>query len=244
MSENIAIPAISWGSPIGVFDLETTGIDVATDRIVTAHVGVLDANGAVLESHNWLANPGIPIPEQATAVHGISNERARLHGHLASAVVREVTEALRQLFAQGIPVVAFNANYDFSLLLAECRRHGIEPIDNPTPVLDPLVMDKALDRYRRGKRRLTDVAEHYGVELENAHDASADARAAGRVAQAIARIYAHLMPETMRELHARQVGWARSQAASLTDYFIRIGRLDADDELDGSWPVRSSVATD
>lgn len=241
MSDSAALPAISWASPIGVFDLETTGVDVSTDRIVSAHVGVLDANGLVLESKNWLANPGIPIPEQATAVHGISTERARLHGHLASAVVRDVTEELRRLFQQGIPVVAFNANYDFSLLLAECHRHGVDPISDPTPVIDPLVMDKAFDRYRRGKRRLTDVAEHYGVALENAHDAAADARAAGRVAQAIAREYSSLMPGTARELHTRQIAWARSQAASLTDYFIRIGRLDADEVLDGSWPVRSRV---
>ncbi len=243
MPDSPALPTISWASPIGVFDLETTGIDVTTDRIVTAHVGVLDADGAVLDSQNWLANPGIPIPEQATAVHGISTERARLHGHLASAVVSEVAAALRALFQQGIPVVAFNANYDFSLLLAECQRHGIEPIVDPSPVLDPLVMDKALDRYRRGKRRLTDVAEYYGVELDNAHDAAADARAAGRVAQAIARTYAHLMPDTAHELHARQIGWARSQAASLTDYFIRVGRLDADESLDGSWPVRSTITS-
>ena len=241
MPDNAAVPAISWASPIGVFDLETTGIDVAADRIVTAHVGVLAADGTVLQSHDWLADPGIPIPEQATAVHGITTQRARLHGHLASAVVADVTAALRDLFSRGIPVVAFNANYDFSLLLAECQRHGIAPIEAPTPVIDPLVMDKAFDRYRRGKRRLTDVAEHYGVSLEDAHDAAADARAAGRVAQAIARTYSHLMPQSAAELHTRQIAWARSQAASLTDYVIRIGRLDADETLDGSWPVRSSI---
>jgi DNA polymerase-3 subunit epsilon len=43
------------------------------------------------------------------------------------------------------------------------------------------------------------------------------------------------------ELHTRQVGWARSQAESLTEYFISIGRLDPEDALDGTWPVRIQV---
>lgn len=236
MSTPPALP--HWAQRVGVFDLETTGVDVRRDRIVTAHVGVLDHEGNAISSRSWLADPGIPIPEQATAVHGITTARARLHGHLAPAVVSEVADELRRLFAAGIPVVAYNANYDFSLLLAECIRYGVEPITHPSPVIDPLVMDKAFDRYRRGKRRLTDVAMHYHVTLENAHDAAADARAAGRVAQAIARRFDVALPQTANELHTHQIGWARSQAASLTDYFIRIGRLDADQTLDGSWPLR------
>jgi DNA polymerase-3 subunit epsilon len=39
-------------------------------------------------------------------------------------------------------------------------------------------------------------------------------------------------------LHTRQIGWARAQADSLTEYFVRIGRIDPDDRLDGTWPVR------
>lgn len=67
----------SWHEELGVFDLETTGIDVETARIVTAHVGAIDANGSVIERSDWLVNPGVVIPPQATAVHGITTERAR-----------------------------------------------------------------------------------------------------------------------------------------------------------------------
>jgi DNA polymerase-3 subunit epsilon len=74
------------------------------------------------------------------------------------------------------------------------------------------------------------------VPLVGAHDAAADAIAAGRVAQALARRFDIDAP--LHELHTRQVGWARAQADSLTEYFIRIGRLDPDDRLDGSWPIR------
>jgi DNA polymerase-3 subunit epsilon len=230
------VPA--WTRVIGVFDLETTGVDVRSDRIVTAHVGVLDATGRALDARDWLADPGIPIPEGAAAIHGISTARARAEGRAAWDVVAEVLDALRALFATGIPVVAYNAPFDFSLLKYEALRHGLIPIDAPAPVIDPLVVDKTYDRWRRGKRTLTAVAAHYAVRLDGAHEASADAIAAGRVAQALAVRFAPWLPETAAELHTRQIAWARAQAASLTEYFISIGRLDPDDHLDGSWPIR------
>lgn len=234
MATDLELPV--WLSRIGVFDLETTGVDVTSDRIVSAHVGVLDAKGREIAARSWLADPGVPIPDGAAAVHGITTERARCEGRKAREVVSEITESLRALFAQGMPVVAYNASYDFSLLTNECLRHGISPLQTPGPVIDPLVIDKAVDRYRKGKRTLEVVAEHYGVTLDGAHEASADAIAAGRVAQAIARSF-ELAPSA-DELHTQQISWARTQAESLTEYFIRIGRLDAEDALDGSWPVR------
>ncbi|MBB6391777.1 3'-5' exonuclease [Microbacterium thalassium] len=227
-----------WTSAVGVFDLETTGIDVGRDRIVTAHVGMLDASGSVTRAQDWLADPGVEIPVGATAVHGITTERARREGRPAGEVVTEVVAALRALLDAGVPVVAYNAPYDFSLLKHEAVRHGIAPIIDPSPVIDPLVVDKAYDRYRRGKRTLEVVAAHYAVRLDGAHDASADAVAAGRVAQAIAERFADSLPPTAAELHTRQVSWARAQADSLTEYFVRIGRIDPDDTVDGRWPIR------
>lgn len=228
--------APAWSRVVGVFDLETTGIDVTTDRIVTAHVGLLGTGGVIHRAGDWLADPGVEIPEGATAVHGITTAHAREHGRPAADVVAEVVQALEQLFDAGIPVVAYNAPYDFSLLKYEALRHGVSPIADPSPVIDPLVIDKAFDRYRRGKRTLEVVAAHYAVALDGAHDASADAIAAGRVAQAIAARFP--VPPTVHELHTRQIGWARAQAASLTEYFISVGRLDPDDTVDGSWPIR------
>jgi DNA polymerase-3 subunit epsilon len=227
-----------WVRMIGVFDLETTGVDVAADRIVTAHVGLLDASGRVIRARDWLADPGIEIPEGASAIHGISTAHARTHGRAAADVVREVVAAVGALLDAGIPVVAYNAPFDFSLLKYESLRHGVAPIENPSPVIDPLVVDKAYDRWRKGKRTLEVVAAHYAVRLDAAHEASADAVAAGRVAQALAERYAPWLPDTVHELHTRQIGWARAQAESLTEYFVRIGRLDPEERLDGRWPIR------
>lgn len=225
-----------WLTRIGVFDLETTGVDVRTDRIVTAHIGVLDRHGREIAARDWLADPGIPIPDGAAAVHGISTEHARTHGRPAAEVVAEVSGALSMLFSQGLPMVAYNASYDFSLLAHEAIRHGVPALHAPHPVIDPLLIDKNYDRYRPGKRTLTVVAEHYAVPLEDAHEASADAVAAGRVALEQARQFR--LPATARELHTRQIGWASDQAASLTEYFIKVGRLDSQESLDGSWPIR------
>ncbi|MDX2375291.1 exonuclease domain-containing protein [Microbacterium sp. LRZ72] len=228
----------AWCTRLGVFDLETTGVDVAHDRIVTAHVGVLDGDGAIVRQWSWLADPQIDIPDGATAVHGISTAHARAHGRPASLVVGEVLDRLREVFAEQIPVVAYNAPYDFSLLKHEAMRHGLAPIMTPSPVIDPLVVDKRLDRFRRGKRTLDAVAAHYDVLLEAAHTASADAIAAGRVAQALGGRFADVLPSTCEELHTHQIGWARAQAESLTEYFVRIGRIDAADPIDGTWPIR------
>lgn len=234
MDPDVDLPA--WITRVGVFDLETTGVDVEHDRIVTAYVGVLDTAGREIASRSWLADPGIPIPDGAAAIHGVTTERARRDGRPAAEVVGQVTAALRALLAQGVPIVAYNASYDFSLLANEARRHGIEPLVQPAPVIDPLVIDKTFDRYRRGKRTLEVVAAHYAVPLDGAHDASADAIAAGRVALALARQYP--FPASAEQLHTQQMDWARAQAESLTEYFIRIGRLDPEDAIDGTWPVR------
>ncbi len=225
----------AWFDLLGVFDLETTGIDVETARIVSAYVGVVDENGEA-KGVSWLADPGVEIPAQASAVHGITTERARAEGRPAFDVVAEITAVLRSLLAQGVPLVIYNAAYDLSLLNRECLRHGIPPLVDPTPVIDPLVIDRAMDRYRKGKRTLEAAAEFYGVELTDAHDAEADAVAAGRVAQAIARRYADTLGDDVVMVHTHQIAWAAESAESFQDYMRRT--KDPAFVADGAWPER------
>jgi len=225
-----------WTSPLGVFDLETTGIDVTTSRIVSANVGVLDPDGQVTVRHDWLADPGVEIPAAATAVHGITTERARTEGRAAREVVAEILDVLRSLFAAGTPVVIYNAPYDLSLLAHEARRYGLAAIEHPEPIIDPLVIDKAVDRYRRGKRTLEAAAAFYGVDLTDAHDAASDAIAAGRVAQAIARVHVDALRMDASELHRLQVEWCRMQSESFQDYMRRT--RDPHFVASGLWPLR------
>jgi DNA polymerase-3 subunit epsilon len=237
MTENSAHP--DWLLKLGVFDLETTGVDVLHDRVVTANVGVIDKHGQVISSRSWLVDPGIPIPAQASAVHGITTERARAEGQHAAEAVRDIRDALAELLAADIPVVAYNASFDFSLIAAECKRYAVDAL-HARPIIDPLVIDKQVDRYRRGKRTLNLVAEHYGVHLDGAHEAAADAQAAGRVALALISQHREQLPDSAAALHDAQVEWAKQQAASLTEYLIRVGRLQPGEAVESEWPVRTA----
>lgn len=225
----------TWAQQLGVFDLETTGIDVETSRIVSAHVGVIDAAGVCVERTDWLADPGIEIPAQASAVHGITTERARAEGRPAPQVVAEIISALQSIFERGLAVTVYNAPYDLTLLNREALRYGLQPLAHPSPVIDPLVIDKAMDRYRKGKRTLEAAAMRYGVELLDAHDAGADAIAAGRVAQALLRTYPKELGVDVAELHRHQSTWCADQASSFQEFKRR---TDPGFVTSGAWPER------
>lgn len=235
MNDTLFEPELpEWGKNIAVFDLETTGLDLTDARIVTACAVELDATGNIVgRDLEWLANPVIPIPDVAASVHGVTTEYAREHGRDAKEVVGEIVSTLRGYFERGIPVVAYNAPYDFTILFHEAVRHGIEPIAEPSPVIDPLVLDKHFDKYRSGKRRLENAAQHYGVALTDAHNATADAVAAGRVAQAIFAKYP--MPENVSELHAAQVNWSKEQDISFADFMVS---KDPTFKANIGWPLK------
>ena len=211
----------AWFETLAVFDLETTGIDVESSRIVSAHVGVIDQAGAIVEKTDWLADPGIEIPLGASAVHGITTERARLEGRPSIEVVGEIIAALNSVFDRGLALTIYNAPYDLTLLNREAVRHGLTPLASPGPIIDPLVLDRVVDRYRKGKRTLEAATEYYGIALTEAHDAGADAVAAGRLAQALASRYGAQLAIDVAELHNRQVGWCAENAASFQDYMRR-----------------------
>nr|WP_133766803.1 exonuclease domain-containing protein [Amnibacterium kyonggiense] len=226
----------AWASALGVFDLETTGIDTSTARIVTAHVGVIDETGAVVERKDWIVNPGVPIPEGAAAVHGITDDRAQRFGRPPGEVVAEILAAIRSVFLRGFPLVVYNAPYDLTLLAAEAERHRLWPLEVTAPIVDPFVLDKEVDRFRKGKRTLTAAAAEYGVDLTDAHDAGADAIAAGRLAQAIARRHPDALAMEAQELHDAQVAWCADQAERFQAYMRE--KRDPGFTASGGWPRR------
>lgn len=226
----------AWhAGPFLAFDTETTGVDCERDRIVTATTVWLDGNSAP-EVTSWLIDPGIEIPSEASAIHGVTTEQVRNYGRPPVECVQEIVEVIHGAIVNGVPVLAFNAAFDLTILDREARRTGA-PSVTPTRVLDPFVIDKAVDRYRRGKRTLTNQCEHYGVKHDGAHDATADAIAAARVMWQIARRYPAVGNLDLDELHAAQVEWGAQQAASFADYLRKQGRTD--DLPDGQWPIRA-----
>jgi DNA polymerase-3 subunit epsilon len=227
---------------LAAFDIESTGVDPQNDRIVTATVSLV-GGGLPTESSSWLADPGVEIPAGAAQVHGITTEHAREHGRPPAEVVGEIVDMLATAIADDAPVVAFNARYDLTMLDREARRHGVTPLTErglELHVIDPLIVDKQLDRYRKGKRTLTAVCAVYGVELSEqaAHAADADAIAAARVAWRMGERFDELHVG-LGELHAAQVTWAAEQAESLESYFRSQGR---DETVEREWPIVSASA--
>lgn len=232
---------MSWAQGrLAGYDLETDSPDPKDARIITATVIGLEGTQAS-SPRSWLLQTERPIPEGASRVHGISTDYADQHGAERELAIEEIATHLETVFISGTPVVAFNASFDFTILDRECRRIGIPTLSDrlgriPAPVIDPHVIDKAADKYRKGSRTLGATCEFYGIDLGNAHDATADALAAARLAQEIAVRYPEVGNASLESLHRWQVGWRAQQMARLRSYHGSLNKADGD--YDGSWPVR------
>lgn len=200
-----------------VFDTETTGVDFESDRIVTAFVGLMNRDGQLVQRWEWLLDPEMEIPEGAAAVHGVTTERARAEGKDWRQGIIEIIDQLETLLEAGVPVVAYNARFDFTMLDRNARTAGVAPIVSVAPVFDPYVTDKAVQKFRKGKRTLTDTCRVYGVLLDNAHEAEADAVAAGLL---MWKLIEGMRPHwTTESMHGTTRKRAAEQAASLQAYF-------------------------
>lgn len=156
--------------PVIFIDTETTGIDPVNDRAVQVGLARFEA-GKLVKSAVQLVNPGRAIPAAATAIHGITDEKVRdmpSIGHVfAGALARE--------FLDGAQPAAYNAGFD---------RHFVPAFGDRTwPWLDALSLVRVVDRFVRGQGRhkLEAACARHGVTLRAAHDAEADAIAAGEL---------------------------------------------------------------
>ncbi len=226
-----------YEGPLLSLDTETTGVSVFEDLVVTFNI-TYDAPGQDPIICNWMINPGIEIAEGASAVHGITNEVAQRDGGDPFTVLSNIAEHLKNWGKLGNPVVVYNAAFDCSLLVVEFDRYGIPQPCDFDRVLDPYVLDKALDPYRKGSRKLIDTARHYGVELseENAHSADFDSMASVMVSRALGRKYGIDAP--IEEVHAMQVKAKAKQSRSLEAYF-RKKENDNTIVINTQWPVQT-----
>jgi DNA polymerase-3 subunit epsilon len=237
----------SWAAgPYLSFDTETTGVNVEKDRIVTA--AIVDIRpGQTPRTRTWLINPGVDIPAEATAVHGITTEQARADGVHPSGALDEISLEIETALASGMPIVAMNAAFDLTLLDRELLRYKLGGLgdrlggyDAIRPVIDPFVLDREVDKYRKGKRTLSALCDHYKVSIGNAHDASSDALAACRVLFRIAKQYSRSIGTVdLHELHDKQVQWHAARQADFAAYRERIGEPLTD--FSTEWPIRRPV---
>ena len=205
-------PSMAWQDvPLVVIDFETTGTDSQNDRILEIGL-VAFQGGEVVFREGLLVNPGIPVPEESRAVHGITDEE------LAGAPsFSEIFPKVLELLEGRLPV-AYNASFDRGFLHAELRRLGGRGVPAKLPPalrdevtwVDPLVWAREILKDEKS-RKLGAVAEHFGIPLEQAHRAAGDAEATGHVLLALAAN----MPGMYGELIRLQTRYGAFQEAEL-----------------------------
>ena len=158
---------LNLSKPICFFDLETTGTNIATDRIVELAILKVFPNGNT-ESKTWLVNPGVPIPEEASAIHGITDEKVA-----GEPTFRELAREVYQMI-QGCDLAGFNSNrFDIPLLAEELLRAGVD-----FDMKNAVSVDVQTIFHKMEKRTLAAAYQFYcGKELTDAHSATADTQA-------------------------------------------------------------------
>ncbi|MDB2571471.1 MAG: 3'-5' exonuclease [Polaribacter sp.] len=153
--------------PIVFFDLETTGVNIATDRVVEIAILKVFPNGNK-ESKTWLVNPEVEIPAAATAVHKITNEQV-----VTEPTFKELAPEIDTMIA-GCDLAGFNSNrFDIPLLAEELMRAGID-----FNMKDRKAIDVQVIFHKKEQRTLGAGYQFYcGKVLEGAHGAEADTNA-------------------------------------------------------------------
>jgi DNA polymerase-3 subunit epsilon len=150
--------------PIVFFDLETTGVQVAKDRIVEISVFKVFPNGNK-ESKTWLVNPTIPIPAETTAVHGITDEKVA-----NEPTFKELANEIKNMM-EGSDLAGYNSNrFDIPLLAEEFLR-----VDVDFDMKKHHAVDVQNIFHKMEQRTLSAAYKFYcSKDLENAHSAEAD----------------------------------------------------------------------
>jgi len=220
------------------FDLETTGID-RFDDVPVSFALVAMRGGEVVDEFHSLVNPGREIPAGAAAVHGISQERVEAEGMPMEEAVTAISVALLDASSRGVPVVGFNLQYDLTMTDARMRALGVGGLTDKGwrgPVVDPLVLDRKFDKYRKGKKTLDLVCGHYGVVNAAAHDAAGDAIASARVLVAMCEAFPAIAAYGLDELTGLQAEWHLEWAVSFDDFLRKKGSQPIDPR-DFDWPI-------
>src|SRR5687768_7713152 len=117
-----------WRGPILGADVESTGVDVEHDRIVTwCAVGLMPTGH--MDALHELVNPGVPIPTGATEIHGITDEMVQATGNPPDESLWRFVDRLADAVKAQMPIVGMNLAFDLTMLDRECRRHGVPTVE-------------------------------------------------------------------------------------------------------------------
>lgn len=153
--------------PICFFDLETTGVDVSKDRIVEISIFKVFPNGNK-ESKTWLVNPEQPIPDEASSIHGITNERVA-----NEPTFKELSGQIYQMI-KDCDLAGYNSDrFDIPLLVEELLRAEVD-----FDMKNTVSVDVQTIFHKKEQRTLSAAYQFYcNKNLENAHSAEADTKA-------------------------------------------------------------------
>ena len=183
--------ALQLTRPLCFFDLETTGINIANDRIVEIAIVKRLPEGRT-EEHRWLVNPECPIPAEATAVHGITNEQVA-----DAPTFKDLAPTIRD-FIKDCDLAGYNSDrFDIPLLAEEFLRADMDIDFKNIKTVDVQTIFHKMEQ-----RTLSAAYKFYcQKELDNAHSALADTQATHEVLMAQLDHYKDL-PEDINGLSA------------------------------------------
>ncbi len=227
------------------FDLETTGVDPFTDlpvsyALVLQHPGS-EGTGPDVSVDSGLIDPGVPIPPASSEVHHITDAMV-----VGAPGLRESAEAIAsklvEAWAAGTAIVGMNVSYDLTMLEAVLARLDLPTLQQRCPGLGPvydvLVLDRTFDRFRKGKRKLTDLCRVYGVDLDDdaAHDAAVDCIATLAVLDQMVERYPEVAALQGDQVSPRMGEWYRAWLGNFNDFRMRNGDESiADGQFE--WPI-------
>jgi len=174
--------ALQLARPIVFIDLETTGINLATDRVIEIAIVKIFPDKTRQVKHK-IINPQIPIPKSASDIHGITDDKVK-----NAPTFKEVANELKQ-FIDNADLSGYNSNrFDIPLLMEEFLRAGISIEMNNRRMLDVQQIFHMME-----KRTLGAAYKFYcEKELIDAHSAEADASATWEILEAQLTRYGHL----------------------------------------------------
>ena len=174
--------------PLTILDVETTGLSFKADRIIQVSFSTVTPSKNVL-TRTRLINPEMPIPEAATAIHGITDADVADEPPFQH-IAKSLTESLR-----GHDFIGYNFRFDQGMLNAEFQRTEV-----PSPFVDTAVIDPFRLWQHLETRTLSDAVEHfYGTKPENAHRADVDVDSTARAF--VGQLRTNKLPLSIQDLH-------------------------------------------
>lgn len=224
------------------FDCETSGTDTESDRIITCFMRAKDSDKVVFEQ-NWVIDPGVEVPKEASDVHGMDTAWVREHGRKDyEDAYCEIGAALdRFAIDEKYVVCGYNVSFDLAILdsnlIPPTGGRGLRLAT--ARYIDPVIFSRVFDKYVKGGHQLITVAKRNGIEIEEdrLHAADYDVEVTeklvpimlNRAWQELKDLRQGLTPdEFVTKLQEWQAEQKKGWALHLTEYFASIGKTEED----------------